>query len=134
MKYFFLYILLIINTGLFSQINPFNEENTFNPEIGKCYPKCYIPSQYETVIDSVMVKEGSYTEWREVLCEDKLTIGTIGNIQRALISNGFDLGSGGADRMLGPSTRAALLKYQKDQGLPVGGLNIETLNSLGVIY
>jgi len=33
---------------------------------------------------------------------------------------------------MGSKTRAALVKYQTDNGLPVGNLNIETLKALGV--
>lgn len=35
------------------------------------------------------------------------------------------------DNLLGPSTRQALVKYQKDNKLPVGNLNLETIKHLG---
>jgi len=33
---------------------------------------------------------------------------------------------------MGPRTREALIQFQKDNGLPIGNLNIETLRALGV--
>ena len=35
---------------------------------------------------------------------------------------------------MGKDTKAALVKYQKDNKLPIGGLDMETLKSLGVKY
>ena len=34
--------------------------------------------------------------------------------------------------VMGPQTKAALAKFQKDKGLPVGNLNMETMKALGV--
>lgn len=93
-----------------------------------------IPAEYMPITIQRVVKAGSYSEWREVLCEDKLTLETIGKIQQQLLDSGYDLGEGGVDKMLGPSTRAALMEYQKDHNLPIGNLNLETLESLGIPY
>jgi peptidoglycan hydrolase-like protein with peptidoglycan-binding domain len=49
-----------------------------------------------------------------------------------LKSRGYDAGP--EDNVMGARTKAALTQFQKDKGLPVGQLNIETLKSLGVQY
>ena len=51
---------------------------------------------------------------------NKLSIGSSGEevrkLQNALMSAGYDVGSSGADGKFGPSTSAAVKKYQKDMG------------------
>jgi hypothetical protein len=68
-------------------------------------------------------------ENKETLNEDK----TIEAVQNALISKGYDVGSKGADGVLGPDTRKAVKKYQKDNGIPQTGFpgNI-TKGKLGI--
>lgn len=57
---------------------------------------------------------------------NKLSIGSSGEevrkLQNALMSAGYDVGSSGADGKFGPSTSAAVKKYQKDMGLSVDGV------------
>jgi hypothetical protein len=93
-----------------------------------------IPAEYETVTKRVLAKKGGFTEWREILCPDLVTSYTISQIQRALLDRGYDVGPAGVDNVLGRDTKAALAKFQKDNGLPVGNLNFETLKALGVQY
>ena len=54
------------------------------------------------------------------------------SVQRALRDRGYDPGP--IDNVMGSQTKAALTKYQRDNNLPVGQLDFETLNSLGVNY
>lgn len=89
-----------------------------------------VPAEYATVTKTVLVSKGGYTEWREVLCEADLTTERITSIQRALKAAGYDPGP--IDNIFGSQTRAALTKYQRDNGLPVGRLDKQTLNALGV--
>ncbi|MFK7969545.1 MAG: peptidoglycan-binding protein [Bacteroidia bacterium] len=89
-----------------------------------------IPAEYATVTKTVLVSKGGYTEWREVLCESDLTTDRIRQIQRALKAAGYDPGP--FDNIFGSQTRAALTKYQRDNGLPVGRLDKKTLSALGV--
>ncbi|MBP7477400.1 MAG: peptidoglycan-binding protein [Chitinophagales bacterium] len=89
-----------------------------------------VPATYKSVMKKVLVKKGGLQEWKEVLCSNKLTTEKIIEIQTALKSRGYDPGP--LDDVLGPITRAALVKYQRDKNLPVGNLNMETLKSLGV--
>ncbi len=91
-----------------------------------------IPAEYTTITKRNLVKKGGFTEWREVLCADKVTSYTTRQIQQALKARGYDAGP--ADNVLGARTKAALTKFQKDNGLPVGNLDFETLRALGVNY
>jgi peptidoglycan hydrolase-like protein with peptidoglycan-binding domain len=79
-----------------------------------------------------LVKPGGFTAWREVLCGDKVDGYTVRQIQAALLKAGYDPGP--TDNIMGSRTKAALTKYQKDKGLPVGSLDFETLKSLGIKY
>lgn len=92
------------------------------------------PAVYKTVKKKVLVSAESVGAWKEILCSSKVNSQKIAQIQRALIAKGYDVGPSGVDNIIGADTKAALLKYQKDNGLPQGNLNIETLKSLGVSY
>lgn len=92
--------------------------------------KIEIPATYKDVTRKELVSKGGYSEWREILCADKLTTAKIIEIQKALKANGYDPGA--IDNVFGGKTKEALIKYQQDKGLPVGNLNLETLKSLGV--
>lgn len=67
---------------------------------------------------------------------NKLSIGSSGEevrkLQNALMSAGYDVGSSGADGKFGPSTSAAVKKYQKDMGLSVDG--VAGKNTQGALY
>lgn len=58
------------------------------------------------------------------------TSGKISQIQEALRAKGYDPGP--TDNVLGAKTREALMQFQKDNNLPVGNLNVETMRALGV--
>jgi len=89
-----------------------------------------IPAEYTTVTRRVLVKKGGFTEWREVVCADQVTNATVRAIQQALSARGYDPGP--ADNVMGTRTKAALIKFQKDNGLPVGNLDFATMKALGV--
>ncbi len=92
--------------------------------------KTDIPATYKTIMKKVLVKKGGFQEWKEVLCEPKITDTKIADIQKALTREGYDAGR--IDNQMGGKTKQALIKFQQDKGLPVGNLNIETLKALGV--
>jgi hypothetical protein len=89
-----------------------------------------IPATFKTVTQNILVKKGGFSEWKEVLCANQLTEQRITMIQKALLDKGYNPGP--IDNIFGPQTKSALLKYQIDNNLPQGNLNLETLTSLGV--
>jgi Putative peptidoglycan binding domain len=90
-----------------------------------------IPAIYKTVTEKVLVKKGGFGEWREILCASQLSEERIIAIQRALLNKGYNPGP--IDNVFGSQTKQALLRYQQDNHLPQGNLNMETLQSLGVM-
>ncbi len=86
-----------------------------------------LPFDYE-----VEIQKGGFSEWREIACAADVTIDLYADVQKALITHGYDVGPDGADGQFGVTTKSALVQYQKDNELPVGALDYETLDSLGV--
>lgn len=91
-----------------------------------------IPAEYKTVSKQVLVKKGGMSEYREVVCAKYITNDLVRQVQRALMAKGYTVGPARDDNILGKDTRAALIKYQKDNGLPVGNMNKETLKHLKI--
>ena len=91
-----------------------------------------IPAEYKTVTNRVLVKKGGFSEYKEVVCSKYVTNDLVRQVQRALMAKGYSVGPARDDNILGKDTRAALIKYQTDNGLPVGNLNKETMKHLGV--
>jgi regulator of extracellular matrix RemA (YlzA/DUF370 family) len=91
-----------------------------------------VPQETRTVTKKILVKPGGYTVWREVLCSGDVTPALVQQIQSALVARGFNVGATGSDNLLGPNTKAALIKFQNENGLPVGSLDFETLKALGI--
>ncbi len=91
-----------------------------------------IPAEYKTINKRILVRGGGFTEWREVICGDKITAATVREVQEALRSRSYDPGP--TDNVMGKQTKAALVKFQKDNGLPIGNLDFETLRALGLNY
>jgi outer membrane protein OmpA-like peptidoglycan-associated protein/flagellar biosynthesis/type III secretory pathway protein FliH len=89
-----------------------------------------IPAEYRTITKTNLVKKGGFTEWRPVVCDTDVTADLVRRVQNALISRGYNPGV--ADNQFGSATKKALVKFQKDNNLPVGNLDFETLKALGV--
>lgn len=87
--------------------------------------------EFET-ISIVNVKNGGFTEWKEVLCPADITSYTIRQIQNALAAKGYDPGP--IDNVLGSKTKSALTQFQRDNNLPVGQLDLQTLAALGIQF
>ena len=79
-----------------------------------------------------MVRKGGFTEWREVLCNYQVTTDVVEQIQNQLLSLGYDPGP--SDTVMGTRIKAALTKYQKSNSLPVGQLDMETMDMLGISF
>jgi len=104
----------------------------YDPVDNLCKTTENIPAKYTTVSKRVLKTAGGFSEWREVVCGADVTSDLVRRVQSALISRGFDVGTSGADNQLGAGTKAALVKFQRENGLPVGQLDFETLKALGV--
>ena len=91
-----------------------------------------VPAEYTTVTKRLLVKKGGFTEWREVLCSENVTPNLILQIQRALKERGYD--SGAVDGVLGSRTKSAMIQFQNDKGLPIGQMDMQTLQQLGVSF
>ena len=89
-----------------------------------------IPAVYKTVSERKLVKKGGYTVWTEILCADQTTSATVRKIQEALKRDGYNAGP--TDGVMGLQTQTAIKQYQVDKNLPVGNLNLKTLESLGL--
>lgn len=80
----------------------------------------------------IVFDSGYYTKYREVLCcRGHHANLTTKKIQLALKERGYDVS---IDNIMGESTKATLLQFQKDENLPQGNLNMETLRALGILY
>lgn len=69
-------------------------------------------------------------QWRPVLCETNMTGTTITDIQRALKKAGYNPGT--IDGKIGRQTMVAVDSFQRANGLPRGGLTMQTLEKLGI--
>jgi hypothetical protein len=85
----------------------------------------------EFIVDKLVVK-GGYSDWKEVICDSDVNTDFIINLQEALTHHKYYTGvlSGNFDSDI----KTALVKCQKENGLPVGSLDFETLDFLGVKY
>lgn len=88
-----------------------------------------IPAEYNTVTKRLKVAD-ERLEWRQVLCETNMTKDIVTRVQQALKSAGYDPGA--IDGVIGGSTLRAVDRYQREKGLPHGGLTLRTLEALGV--
>ena len=74
-------------------------------------------------------------EWREVLCGNKLGKNAVARIQDVLREDGFDLSRDLAKtNFLTSETKNALKQYQEKHHLPIGNLDLETLDYMGIDY
>lgn len=89
-----------------------------------------IPGKYKTETRRVLVSKGGYTNWVEVVCDTDIDVSLIKRVQVKLNDLGYNAGT--ADGIMGSGTKKALEKYQSDNNLPVGNLNIATMQKLGV--
>jgi len=100
----------------------------------------FIPNDFETedyIAETIsylkLVKKGGFTEWKEVLCGDKIDGSIFIAIQQELAKRGYLKGVA-PSTSFGTQAKAALTKFQKENHLPIGLLNMETLVALGVNY
>jgi len=78
-----------------------------------------------------LTEQGGHTEWKQVVCDNQITNNLSQNIQIALVDRGY-IYTVVKGKRFNPETKAALIKFQRDNALPVGQLDYETLEALGV--
>lgn len=87
-----------------------------------------VPSRYTTLTVYRTLREGKVMTM-PVVC-DMASAAHIRQIQQQLQANGYNVPlSGTLDSM----TRAAVLQFQQDNGLALGGITLETLRKLGLV-
>ena len=86
-----------------------------------------IPAEYKKVPEKRLVKTGGESVWAEILCPNKVNANVVKQIQLALRNKGYYIKQ---DGIWGNETRNALEKFQKNNGLPIGNINKETLQAL----
>ena len=88
-----------------------------------------IPATYKTITKRNMIADG-YAKWVPIVCKSNMTNVTISRVQSALKSAGYY--NGAIDGIWGQSSKSATRAYQKAKGLPVAGLSVATMESLGL--
>jgi Putative peptidoglycan binding domain len=85
---------------------------------------------YRDSTRKVMVWKGGWSEWKKVLCGYRIAPAPINEVQISLAFLGYYFGK--IDNILGPQTKKALVTFQKDNGLPIGSLDLQTLKALNI--
>ncbi len=88
-----------------------------------------IPEEFQTFTKRVKVSAEKMA-WKPVLCETNTTPQVLRQLQYSLKELGFNPGP--LDGSLGTETMKAVVAFQKDNGLTVGGLTAETFQALKV--
>lgn len=93
-------------------------------------------TEYEMEVFTIreLNREGGFTEWKEVLCANEVTSYIIEQIQSALISEGYLQSGRFKNNRIDGFTKEALKEFQIDNDLPVGNLDLETLDALEIYY
>ena len=89
-----------------------------------------IAAVYNTVDKRVRISK-ERLEWRRILCQTNMNADVNKRIQQALKDAGVY--NGPVDGSIGGGTLKAVEKYQREKGLPTGGLTIQVLEKLGVM-
>ncbi len=76
-----------------------------------------------------ITKEGGYTEWKEVVCQHKITPTVLKLVSERLLTKGFETAS---STTYNAQYKSVLTHYQQHEGLPIGQFDFETLESLGI--
>ena len=88
-----------------------------------------VPATYKTVTKFKQIGGGD-VEWVRILCDTNTTREAIIKVQVALAKEGYYKGR--RNGVFGPDCWDALRRFQRDKGLPVGQLDVETAGRLGV--
>ncbi len=94
--------------------------------------KITVQATYTTVITKTLISNPNQQIETEVICPEKISQSIIHQIQSRLHDLGYDVDESSSE--ITSVTNSSLEKFQKQNDLPVGGLNIETLRLLGIDY
>lgn len=85
----------------------------------------------ENQIIYIYSKSNNWGKWKDVICGTGCYMPSYLSIHQSLKQKGYY--SDTLNNILNESTKLALIQFQKDNNLPVGNLDIETLRGLGVL-
>lgn len=79
-----------------------------------------------------LARKGGYTAWMEVMCNDRINADFVGKLNDKLSAAGFDLSTD--SKSMDRAMKEALTNFQRTNNLPVGQLDMCTLDYLGIRY
>ncbi len=104
-------------------------------EIFMVVPDTTLTKDFEikTIERKVVIKEGGYSEWRTVICEEYASNKLFNYVKKNLKSKGYFKikYENEWDVFMSANLKSSLINYQMDHELPMGYLDYETLYHLG---
>ena len=97
------------------------------------YAKTHDYRKQRIIFESDVEISDLLSDWREyIYCGRMSNTVTVVDIQNALVARGYLRKVNEKLEHFNNKTKRALVRFQRDKGLPVGNVNIETLRSLGL--
>jgi hypothetical protein len=87
---------------------------------------------WETFDTSKSIVKGNHTEWREVVCGQEIEDGFFNTLAAALDKHGFYVVNWEEKNVFMTELKAKLQEFQRANRLPIGVLDLETLEYLGL--
>lgn len=115
------------------ETDPVYEYITVVRQVKKVPPEDIVWEYYVKFIPKANQKNYANTEWREVLCNSQITDSVLEQLNKSLYDHGQTNVNPNWSTMESQTTDA-LIQFQKDHALPIGNLDFETLDALGVSY
>lgn len=90
-------------------------------------------AKFSIIEQQIIDKQGHFSEWQAVICTIvcNLQAASIRPIQERLKAKGYEVE---VNNIFDDKTKAVLIQFQKDNDLPQGQLDVETLKMLGVEF
>lgn len=86
--------------------------------------------EYRNIEKVTKIEGEGGTEWRAVVCENEISSSLIRKIQLELKRRDYYIGE--LSSVFDPKTKSALVALQRKENLPIGNLDFDTLDFLGV--
>ena len=87
--------------------------------------------EIEYITSKRLVQKGGHVEWKEVICQPQINNLLVSQLNEALFREGIDFTP---TNKFNRTLKNALISYQRANGLPIGNLDVETLDLLGINY